>query len=324
MKYKAFKGLIFWNLSVLLVLFFSACNEDELGPTIFDLNQDVLDSTSYTFQFDKYLENEFLLPYNLQFAYKLQDVSADMNYNIVPSTFENSQKLAVLVKYLWFDVYKKVAGEEFLKLYGPRMIHLIGSPAYNPATGTMLLGLAEGGIKISLYKVNEINVSNVDDLNEFYFKTMHHEFTHILHQTKNWPVDFNLISYKNYDPYGWNERDDNIAWSLGFASPYGSSQTREDFVEIIANYIVKTDSQWDSILTNAGKEWKLDENLDKYVVDLVGSDGVKGDEVILKKLSICRTWFKEQWNINLDSLRNEVQSRQSNIDIDDLLFQINN
>lgn len=326
MKFKMNKLKTIYKLNILglFILMFSACSQEELGPTIFDLNKDVLDSTSYTYNFDKFLQNEFLVPYNLKFAYKLQDVSADMNYNLVPSTLINSEKLAVLVKYLWFDVYRKVGGDDFLKLYGPRLIHLIGSPAYNPATGTMLLGLAEGGIKISLYKVNELDENNVDAMNEFYFKTMHHEFAHIMHQTKNWPVEFNLISYKNYDPYGWQERDDRIAWSLGFASPYGGSQTREDFVEIVANYIVKTDAQWNNIMTNAAKGWKVDETQGGIVLESEDTDGVKGDEVILKKLSICRAWFKDQWNINLDSLRSEVQYRQSHIDIDELLKQINN
>lgn len=317
--------LKFKNIFALLVLLtlFSNCSQDELGPSIFNVDEEVLDSTSYTYKFDKFLEEEFLLPYNLQFTYKMKSVSVDMNYNLVPSTFENSEKLALLVKYLWFDVYKKIANEDFLKLYGPRMIHLIGSPAFNPSTGTMLLGLAEGGIKISLYKVNEIDITDVDEMNEFYFKTMHHEFAHILHQTKNWPVDFNLISYKNYDPYSWQERTDEEAWSLGFASPYGSSQVREDFVEIIANYIVKSDAQWNNILTNAAKGWKVDE-ASGDLIESDDADGVDGKEVILKKLSICRNWFKDQWKIDLDALRAEVQYRQTHIDMDELMKQINN
>jgi hypothetical protein len=39
-------------------------------------------------------------------------------------------------------------------------------------------------------------------MNEYYFKTMHHEFVHILHQTKNYPKDFEQISAGNYSPHG--------------------------------------------------------------------------------------------------------------------------
>jgi len=94
-------------------------------------------------------------------------VGTDLNYNLVPVTYTKSQEMAVLAKYLWFDVYTKVAGYKFLKKYGPRVIHIIGSPAYNPSSGTILLGLAEGGIKVSLFRVNELNYNNVDTLNEY-------------------------------------------------------------------------------------------------------------------------------------------------------------
>lgn len=321
---------IFSILFIVLVIsiLFTSCQEDELGASIFDTTQTELDPTSATYPFDKFLYDEFLIPYNLQFTYKMRDVGTDLDYNLVPSSYENSEKLAVLVKYLWFDVYAKVVDSTFLKEYGPRMIHLIGSPAYNPVSGTMILGLAEGGIKISLYRVNSINTNNPDMLNEFYFKTMHHEFAHILHQTKTYPAEFNLISYKNYDPFAWQDRDERIAASLGFASPYGGSQTREDFVEIIANYIVKTDTQWDTLLDNANKGWAVN-NANGAVYETkdannkpIDNDGVDGKAVILKKLRIARIWLIESWGIDLDALRAEVQFRQARIDMDSLLSQI--
>jgi substrate import-associated zinc metallohydrolase lipoprotein len=309
------------SVFISLAFSFTACTNEKLGESMFDLNAGQLDSTSYTYNFDKYLEKVYLKPYNLQFVYKLKDVATDVDYNLVPASFENAKKLAVLTKYLWFDVYAKVVDTTFIKQYGPRMIHIIGSPAYNPSTGTMLLGLAEGGIKISLYRVNNIDVNDVNVLNEYYFKTMHHEFAHILHQTKSYPVEFNLISYKNYDPYSWQQRTDEEAASLGFASPYGSSQTREDFVEIIANYIVKTDTQWNHLLDIASKGWTVNA-VTGAVRDTTDTDGVDGKATILKKLSICREWLKSDWYVNLDTLRAEVQLRQKNINIVSLLSEI--
>ena len=57
-----------------------------------------------------------------------------------------------------------------------------------------MLGTAEGGKKITLYEVNSLDFENVDIevLNEYYFKTMHHEFAHILHQKRNY--DHRLIA----------------------------------------------------------------------------------------------------------------------------------
>ena len=193
-------------LAAFALLGAASCSDDEFGPSIFPDSEDELDPNSYTYKFDKWLKQSYLTPYNLEFRYKMQDVGTDMNYNLVPAEYDKAVDLAVLTKYLWFDVYDELAGEEFLKSYGPRIIHLIGSPAYNPQTGTMVLGLAEGGIKVSLFRVNELNANSFATMNEFYFKTMHHEFAHILHQTKSIPTDFSQISNGKYDDNNWQDQ----------------------------------------------------------------------------------------------------------------------
>ena len=312
----------------------TACGEDDLDPeSIFSTDEEELDPNSASYQLDKWLQDNYLVPYNLQFRYKMQDVGTDMDYNLVPATYANSVDLAVLTKYLWFDVYDEVVSPDFLKLYGPRIIHLIGSPAYNPANGTMILGLAEGGLKVSLYRVNAMDVTSFDQLNEFYFKTMHHEFAHILHQTRTYPREFDDISVDYYDPMGWQNRNMEMCYSLGFTSDYASSEAREDFAETIANYITKTDEQWNYMLEAASYGWQqqYDENglpvedlsTGKPVCDQVADfDGVDGPSVILQKVQIARDWFRDSWGMDIDALRAEVQYRQLNYDIDELRQQV--
>jgi substrate import-associated zinc metallohydrolase lipoprotein len=357
-------------LAAVAMMSLSSCSEDKLGPTIFPDVDESLDPTSYTYQLDKFLNENYLKKYNLTFLYKMPDVSTNMNYNLVPATYENSIDLAVLCKYLWFDVYDKVAGEDFLKSYGPRIILLIGSPAYNPTSGTEIVGLAEGGIKVSLFKVNAMRISDFNMMNEYYFKTMHHEFAHILHQTKTYPNEFNTISIGHYDSNNWQDRSEGQVASLGFVTPYASSEFREDFAETIANYIVKTDAQWNHILDMASRGWasgdeddvtsqfycyyyypdndatqdlvyvdeynvfiETDEegNVHKYwrnfrdpegnrivVYDVEDNDKIDGAEAILKKVQIARTWLKDSWGVDLDELRNEVQTRQASYNINEL------
>ncbi|MBQ9577857.1 MAG: hypothetical protein IJV11_13400, partial [Muribaculaceae bacterium] len=96
----------------------SSCSEDKLGPTIFPDVDESLDPNSYSYQLDKFLRENYLEKYNLTFLYKMPDISTNMNYNLVPAEYNNSVDLAVLCKHLWFDVYDKVAGEDFLKTYG--------------------------------------------------------------------------------------------------------------------------------------------------------------------------------------------------------------
>lgn len=238
-----------------LAMGFTSCSDDDFTETIFPDQSEELDPTSATYKFDKWLKQTYLDVYNLDFRYKMQDVGTDMNYNLVPATYQNAQDLALLAKHLWFDVYKDVVGPNFLKEYGPRIIHLIGSPAYDPTTGTITVGLAEGGIKVSLFRVNALDLNSPDQLNEYYFKTMHHEFAHILHQTKTYPAKFNTISIGKYDGSNWQNRQEGVVLSCGFVTTYASSAYREDFAEIIANYIVKTDAQWERFYDLASRGW---------------------------------------------------------------------
>lgn len=236
---------------------FVSCSEDEIEGTIFDTTEEVLDPNSFTYALDKFAEENFLVPYNMRFLYRIEDIETDMTYNLVPATYEKSIEMAALMKYLWLDVYKEnVPDKAFLAKYAPKMLQLLGSPAYNPTSGTETVGLAESGVKISLYKVNELDVNNIEDLNEDYFKTMHHEFSHILHQTKVYPESFQEISIGNYDGFGWQDRADVEARTLGFVTPYGSSGVSEDWVETIANYIVKNDTEWNKILEDAKYDYE--------------------------------------------------------------------
>lgn len=238
-----------------LAMGFTSCSDDDFTETIFPDQSEELDPNSATYKFDKWLKQNYLDVYNLDFRYKMQDVGTDMNYNLVPATYQNAQDLALLAKHLWFDVYNDVVGPNFLKEYGPRIIHLIGSPAYDPSTGTITVGLAEGGIKVSLFRVNALDLNSPDQLNEYYFKTMHHEFAHILHQTKTYPAKFNTISVGKYDGSNWQDRQEGVVLSCGFVTTYASSAYREDFAEIIANYIVKTDAQWERFYNLASRGW---------------------------------------------------------------------
>ena len=346
---------------------FVGCSDEEFTPTIFDTREYPLDKSVYSFPLDTFLKVNFLEPYNLKFLYKMQDIGSDMQKNLVPCEYEKSIEIAVLSKYLWYDVYDKCAGKTFLKLYSPRIIHVIGSPALNPSSGTETLGQAEGGLKITLYNANNLSPTDIEMMNEKFFKTMHHEFSHILHQNKEYPTDFRLISNGLYNAISWQDTADSLAVAQGFVSDYASSQAREDWVEIIANYIVKDSITWANMLNTAQYDWErvsvemtvfnpLDQrckaglanrdsvgyidrknpnasntqyNIQRKIIqrdtlDLPlrnaegkgqiiysdNTDGIDGRQVILQKLEMARTWLKEKFDLNLEDLRREVQTRQ--------------
>lgn len=283
----------------ILMVGMASCEKDKFTDTIFV--DPVADPDEYTVEFDNWLYEHYTTPYNVEFRYRLDDNGTDPNYNVVPVSIGMADTVAHLAMYLWYDVYDSVAKPGFLLANGPRIIQLIGSAMINASQGTEKLGTAEGGIKITLMKINLMETNNIDQLNEYIFKTMHHEFSHILHQKKTYPKEFEQLSAADYNPDGWQYTSDVEAWQMGFASPYGSSQAREDFVEIIANYIVKTDAQFNRMMTIAGQ------------------DGAKGASILNQKIDICRSWLAEKWELDLDALRAEVQKRQANLDWDKIM-----
>lgn len=250
-------------IAALIAPLFASCSDDNLGPTIFPDVSDDADKNSYTYKLDTWLNQNFRDEYNVNFKYLMEDVEADMNYNLVPAKYENARDLALLVKYLWYDSYDELTGPDFIKTYGPRILHLVGSPAYNPNSGTETIGLAEGGLKVTLFKVNDMDLSDIDMMNEYYFRTMHHEFGHILHQTKSYPTEFNLLSTGQYDDSSWGQKQPGPVASKGFVTPYASSQAREDFAETIANFLTRSKDQMDLILWMAKQGWTTGNDIDE-------------------------------------------------------------
>jgi len=348
----------------------TSCSDDKLGETIFPDVEDTLDPSSYTYKLDKFIQENYMNVYNMQFLYKMADISTNMNYNLVPAQYEHAVDLAVLCKHLWFDAYDEVCGPDFLKQYGPRIILLIGSPAIDATSGTEIVGLAEGSVKISLFKVNDMDITNFAMMNEYYFHTMHHEFSHILHQTKTYPTAFNRLSVGLYDSNNWQGRHTGQVASLGFVSTYASKSYTEDLAETYATYVTATEEDWAEIYDLASRGWAssaeddvtadfycyyyypdnnpdnelvyLSENnvftetdsagvVHKYwrqnrdaegnrivVYDVEDTDGIDGVEIIEQKIQVIRQWLADVFGVDLDKIREEVQTRQSTYDIEEL------
>ena len=263
---KRFKILLLAAASMTATFQFMSCSED-LGPTIFDTTEYPLDRKSYTFPLDTFVKVNFLKPYNMQFIYRLDYTGSDMDKNLTPASYDKSCKLAVLTKYLWYDVYKEIAKEHeiFLKRYSPRIIHVIGSKNLNTSSGTETLGVTEGGTKITLYRTNLLDPNDIDYMNEYFFETMHHEFGHILDQTKLHPTTFNVLSNGRYNSAGWSDVPDSVAASQGFISPYASASYSEDWVETLARYITRDSISMEKMMHTAEVEWEE--------IDLTDKDG---------------------------------------------------
>lgn len=256
--------------------------------------------------FDQWLLKNFTYPYNVDFKYKMQDIESDMTKNLVPADSAKSAKLAIIIKYLWFDAYAEAIGPDFIKENVPRVIHLIGSPAFN-SNGTIVLGTAEGGQKVTLYMVNSLSDDRLKDygyLNNYYFHTMHHEFTHILNQKVAYSKDFEKVTASGYISGDWSNIEDEDAMKRGFVTAYAMSEGKEDFAEMLSTYVTSTPAEWEQILTTAGSN-RIDETL-------------TARQALEQKLSLVRDYMTKSWGLDIDKLRDAVLHRGNELSSLDL------
>lgn len=289
-------------LSSLLVL--GACSsEDEPDKSISVI------TTGNTEQndFDKWLKANFVEPYNIDFKYRYEDIEGDYDYYLVPARIEDAITMAHLVKYLCIETYNEVAGKDFTCSYFPKMFFNVGEWEYNN-NHSIVLGTSESGRKIFLAGLNYLPryIKSETLLNEFYFKTIHHEFVHVLNQIKSIPTVFQSVTSESYVAGMWNQEPYNTGYlTRGFISDYAQDSFGEDFAEVMSIYI-----------TNSAEDWEKK-------LDIAGADGADGKALITLKLDIVREYMAENFNVDIDKLRDELQRRQAqvvagNVDLSDI------
>ena len=158
---------------------FASCSEEKLDPTSVITPQKVVQN-----DFDKWIKANYIDAYNIDFKYRYDDIETNMNYYHVPADYKSAVKLAHIVKYACLEAYDQVAGPDFIRANFPKMLYATGDFQYDN-NGTATLGAAEGGKKIFLAGVNHLDqyMTSRAMLNQYYLKTIHHEFGHIFHQT---------------------------------------------------------------------------------------------------------------------------------------------
>ena len=282
---------------ILAALTATACVKDTLSE-----NSVIVVSQTKMNDFDRWLEANFLLPYNIDFKYRFEMNESDMNYFTIPADYEYSIVMAHLVKYLCVETYDEVAGISFTRTYFPKMFFLTGEWEYRN-NGTIILGTAEGGKKIFLAGINLLEQTLTsgygdfagdpqESLNHYFIKTIHHEFTHILNQNVDYPVDFAMITGTDYVADSWSDAPFNTEFlQRGFITDYAQHSDGEDFAEMLSEYITHNQQWWDTQIDKAGE---------------------KGSR-INAKLDIVRNYMKDNFDIDIDVLRATVLRRQQDV-----------
>lgn len=183
---------------------------------------------------DQYIQANYIDEYGVAVRYKYVDRYVDQNKRVTPPKLEVVQPMLDFLTDFWIEPFVSVpGGDEFFRKHVPAEVIFIGSTMYN-ADGTVTLGVADAGARITLTEVNDIDRDNPD----WIFRqlgTIYHEFAHIMHQRYNLPSNWQQISPQGYTSLGsWYNLTDEEALQRGFVSPYGTSTFNEDFAEVTA------------------------------------------------------------------------------------------
>lgn len=280
--------------SVLIVLLFGlgACYpEEELNVPV---NNDQNTSTS---ALDKYINSNFTEEYGMAIRYRFVDNYVDPNTRVTPPRLDVVRPMLDFIEEFWIEPFLEVKnGEKFFREHVPAELIFLGGFIYNE-DGTVTLGTADAGARITFTNVNSIDPDDEDWL-FLQLNTVYHEFAHIVHQRYKLPTAFESISPQGYTSAGsWFVLSDDEALERGFVSPYATSSPNEDFAETVAFYLFDKDFNPNYI------------NQEPDCITPECTNLNAGRELIQEKLSAISEHYEKVTGVELSKVRAAVQSR---------------
>ncbi len=192
-------------------------------------------------EIDQYIQANFVEQYGIAVRYKYVDRYVDQTKRVTPPSREVVLPMLDFINDFWIDPYIAVPnGSQFFRGHVPAEVVMIGSLIYNE-DGTVTLGTADAGARITLTDVNSIDPADREWL-FLQLRVIYHEFAHIVHQRYNLPPNFQEISPEGYTSAGsWYTLTDEEALQRGFVSPYATSSFNEDFAEVVSSIMYDPD-----------------------------------------------------------------------------------
>ncbi|AYN04327.1 MULTISPECIES: putative zinc-binding metallopeptidase [unclassified Flavobacterium] len=266
-------------LSIVVLISASCTHEDQPKESQLNYIQPVRTDL------DNWIITNYTNPYNIDVRYQWNQNTVDNTRYLFPPTVDKVKPALEIVKKIWLDSYSTVAGADFVKKIAPREFVLVGGVNLN-STGTITLGLAEGGQRISLFQVDNIDKKSRPDVSEF-IHTIQHEYVHILNQTK----PFDQQAWAKLTPSGytssWYVETVEDSRELGFITSYARLNIFEDFAETAAIILLSSEAE--------------------YAAILAGITSTTGKDAIQKKEALVVKYYKDAFNIDFYDLRDEAQ-----------------
>lgn len=272
-------------LFLVIGLLSSCSSEEALKESQLDL------TTSPKTELDNWIDTNYLNIYNIEVKYKWDQNVVDNNRYLFPPVQSKVQPALEIVQKIWLDSYKTIAGPDFVKRIAPREFVLVGGINLN-TTGTITLGLAEGGQRITLFETDNVNKKDRENVKRF-IHTIQHEYIHILNQHK--PFDEKSLSKVTPTGYttNWYATSSTVAREEGFITDYARSNINEDFAEMASMMLINSRAEYEAIITS------------------IKSDKAKAD--IRTKEAIIVKYFKTAFNIDFEKLRDEAEKNTTSV-----------
>lgn len=282
-KYKKLINVCAYVVAIMAIIVLSSCSQEDSFE-----GSDLETTTPKLSVLDTYIRAEYVTKYNIDVLYKWNENVVDNNRFLFPPVEENVQPVLEVVEKIWLNSYSEVGGEDFVKKVAPRQLLLVGGRNFN-RSGTILLGLAEGGKRITLFETDLVDVSDKANITRF-LSTIQHEYCHILNQTIPFDEDgYGKITPSEYTAQWFNTGIED-ARELGFISDYARSSVVEDFAEMVNFMLINSNEEFNAIL-----------------------DGISDEDArenIRKKELIVVDYFDKQWAIDLYELQ-QVTARNT-------------
>lgn len=265
----------------------SCYSEDALNVPENEVNEPVT-------ELDIYIQEHYTEEYNIAIRYKYVESYVEPGKRVSPPRLEAVRPMLDFIDEYWIQPYKEVEnGEVFFRRYVPKELVFLGGLIYN-GDGTVTLGTADAGARITFTNVNEIDPT--DSLwRALQLHVTYHEFAHTVHQEFKLPAGFENITPSGYTgPGSWFVLTEEEALIRGFVSPYATSNANEDFAENVSFYL------FDSGFFDKYIDHELCDNGPCEVRNL-------GRDKISDKLVTIKEHYSKVTGINLDALRDVIQ-----------------
>jgi substrate import-associated zinc metallohydrolase lipoprotein len=271
---------------LLAIVLLGACSgEEALKESQLDL------STPQMTDLDRWIETNYVNVYNIAVQYKWNQNVVDNNRFLFPPLQTKVQPALEIVQKIWLESYSTIGGADFVKKIAPREFVLVGGRNLN-TTGTITLGLAEGGQRITLFETDKVDKTNRVIVKRF-IQTIQHEYIHILNQYKPFDEDgLSKITPTGYTS-NWYATSTAVAREEGFITDYARANINEDFAEMAATMLTNSKVEYEAILNSIVSD-------DAYYA-------IKAKEAIVVK------YFKDAFNIDFYELRDEAEKNTNTV-----------